>query len=473
MSLRPDTTHWSLSRRQLVVIGGALTILSIVLGVGGAWFASGVAERMSDRMLAASARSISDTIGLERGHITLEIPPSAFGMLEDNARDNVYYSIRHGSRLVTGYAALPQAMLSETSEEKPTFRYGRFLDQDVRIVAEARHLPQTALPVVVQVAETLDERGALTRRMMLGFGLLEATLVGFAVLLIRPAIRWGLKPVTQVQREINSRDPNTIDFTHLDSRDVPPELAGLITGFNQLLTQLGSATERSRRFTADASHQMRTPVAVLRAHIDLLQHHSMYDAETMASIGDIDEATDRLQRLLTQLLSLARVEQDADQYSAALCDAAEVAQKVCVRLAPLAVDRGIDLHLEIETTFLIQIEALLLEEMLSNFVDNAILYNQSGKYVVVRVGSIGNDLYIEVEDDGPGIPQDYHDLVMQRFFRLPRDSQKTGSGLGLSIAAAIAERAGATLRITSAFEMQRFSISAVFPKKVAVKTVKS
>ncbi len=460
--MRLDTTHWSLSRRQLVVIGGAMTILSILLGVGGAWFAGGVAEHMSDRMLAASAQSISDTIGLERGQVTLEIPPSAFGMLEDNARDNVYYSIRHGSRLVTGYAAFPLADAVDVSDEKPSFRYARFLDQDVRVVTEARHLPQTKLPVIIQVAETLDERSALTRKMMLGFGLLEATLVGFAVLLIRPAIRWGLKPVTQVQREISSRDPNTIDFTHLDIRDVPPELAGLITGFNQLLTQLGSATERSRRFTADASHQMRTPVAVLRAHIDVLQHNAAHDPETTASIHDIGEATERLQRLLTQLLSLARAEQEANCQIPTTCDAADVARTVCIRLASQALEKGLDLHLEAETSFAVPIEALLLEEMLMNIVDNAILYNSTGSHVIVRVGAAGNERYIEIEDDGPGIPDEFRDLVTQRFFRLPREQQKTGSGLGLSIAATICERAGASLRFTSESTPRRFAISAVF-----------
>ena len=225
-------------------MGGALTLLAIVLGVGGAWFIEGVAERMSDRMLAASVKSITDTVRAERGQVSLELPPGAFGMLEDSARDNVYYSVHQGSRFLTGYRDFPNPVAIRSSNGSTEFRYDNYLGQRVRVVTEVRRLPQLGEPIIVQVAETLDERGALARSMLLGLVLLEATLVGFAIFLLWPTIRWGLRPVMAVQSQIAARDPDKIDFTPLETSDVTPELSGLVLGFNNLLGQLGPAPER-------------------------------------------------------------------------------------------------------------------------------------------------------------------------------------------------------------------------------------
>jgi two-component system, OmpR family, sensor histidine kinase TctE len=457
-----DHSHWSLTRRQLIVIGGALSGLAIVLAVGGAWFIGGVAERTSDRMLAASVHSIIETTGVEAGEVTLEMPPGAFGMLEDNARDNVYYAVHQGTRLLTGYDDFPKADIAGMSDGSPTFRYDRYLDQRVRVVTEIRHLPQMALPVVVQVAETLDERGALTRRMLIGLVLLELTLVGFAVLLIWPAIRWGLKPVTLVQQQMENRDPAKVDFAPLPLDDVPPELAGLVQGFNRLLGQLGTSTARAQRFTADASHQLRTPLAALRANIDLLKNELPADAKSASSIADIQEATDRLQRLLTQLLALARAEQDEAGGAVSSSDAQSVARAVSARFAPAAAARGLDLIFEAETTFPVQVDELLLEELLANLVDNAIRYNTDGTYVIVRVRHWENVPLIEVEDDGRGIPAHLRERAKERFFRLPNHMDKPGSGLGLSIAIAICQRAGAHLCFRDRENPQAFIIEVRF-----------
>jgi two-component system sensor histidine kinase TctE len=465
MSALFDTSHWSLTRRQLVVIGSALTALAIVLAVGGAWFIGGVSERTSDRMLAASVHSITDTLGVEGAQVTLEMPPGAFGMLEDNARDNVYYTVHQAGRLLTGYGDFPKPDTAGMTDGTPVFRYDRYLGQRVRVASEMRHLPQMSAPVVVQVAETLDERSALTKRMLIGLVLLELALVGFAVVLIWPAIRWGLKPVTTVQKQIDERDPAKIDFTPLPLEDVPPELSGLVGGFNRLLGQLGVSTARSQRFTADASHQLRTPLAALRAHIDLLKKDIPAGGAAASSIADIQEATDRLQRLLTQLLALARAEQEHAEEENAVCDAATVAQRVSTRLAPQAAAASLDLTFDAETTFAVPLDELLLEELLANLIDNAIRYNSKGRYVAVRVARDGSQPVIEVEDDGPGIPKESRERVKERFFRLPQHSVRSGSGLGLSIAIAICQRANAALRFLDRRSPRRFVMQVRFARE--------
>lgn len=446
-----DPSCWSLTRRQLVVIGGALTILALILGVGGAWFIHGVSERMSDRILGASVQSIIETIGVEQGQVTLDMPPSAFGMLEDRARDNVYYSIHQGARVLTGYPKFPRANIEGMRDGEMKFRYDEFLGQRVRVATQIRRLPQSSEPVVVEVAETTDERAALARAMLLGLALLEGAMVSFAAFLVWPAIKWGLQPVTKVQAQLDARDPDKLDFTPLDAGPVPPELSGLINGFNQLLHHLDSATERSRRFTADASHQMRTPLAVLRAHIELLQKQFAGHLEAEASLVDIQEATERLQRLLTQLLALARVEQDQSLGSNPDgCDVTEIARQVCIRFASTALDAGMEIHLESSQDAFLGLEAVLFEELLSNLIDNAIRYGTAADTILVRLVGNPGEIRLEVEDNGPGIPDEMHDYVLERFSRLGRDQSKPGSGLGLSIALAICERVGAVLNFAAA-----------------------
>ncbi|MGN6269921.1 MAG: sensor histidine kinase [Sphingomonas sp.] len=453
--------QWSLARRQFVVIGGALTVVAILLGVGGSWFVNGVAERTSDRVLAASTRAITEKLGVEKGQITLDMPPGAFGMLEDNARDNVFYSIYIGGKFLTGYRDFPAARAPVPDDDLPHFRYDQFHGQRVRVATELRYLPRLKNPAIIQVAETLDERHALARYMLVGLALLEAALVGFAVILIRPAIRWGLKPVTRVQRELSTRETGRIDLTPLSVQGVPPELAGLVSGFNALLEKLSDSVDQARRFTADASHQMRTPLAVLRTHIDVLIHHDVADLDMRQSLHDIDVAADRLQRLITQLLALARAEEGLGTVTRASVNATAVASEICRTFAPRAAAAGLELHFEAPAQCMVQFEPLLFEELLYNLLDNSVRYHGIGSYITVRVIA-GPPAELVVEDDGQGIPPDKLDEMVGRFSRLARDQEKPGSGLGLSIAAAICASMGAELTLRMKTDPRRFLVTVRF-----------
>ncbi len=456
----------SLTQRLLIVLISSLTVVALILGIGGVWFSRGVAEQTADRVLKASARAIAETLAVEDGEITLDLPPAALGMLEDDARDNIYYNIRHNRTLVTGYPDFPfPSSAVVLTPESTYFRYETYRDVKVRVATEVRHLPRINGLVIVQVAETLTERNALESRMLVALAVLEAIFVGVAGLLVWPAVAWSLRPVTRLRRQLDAR--SSADFTPINQRLVPAELGQLVLAFNALLNRLESAVGGMRRFTADASHQMRTPLAVLRAHVAVLRQQGTETPEGKASLHDIDAAVDRLRRLISQLIALARAEEGvAGAAQGQRFDLTALAAESARQLAPAALDHGVEIHFEHpEATIKAFGTPLFVEEMLRNLIENAIRYNVSGGVVTVRVASPDGVPILEVEDDGPGIPEKDYDQVFQRFHRLSRDREHVGSGLGLPIVKTLATAMHAALGLASGADGRGLKVTLTFPTK--------
>jgi two-component system sensor histidine kinase TctE len=423
--------------------------LALVLGAGGAWAIHSIVEAVNDRLLGASARAVAETLEVQDGEITLDLPPWALGMLENTSRDNIYYNVYEGQHLITGYPQLLPPAANEFKARQTMYRYGEYRGQRVRIAAEARRLPRIDDLVVVQVAETLEARWTLSTRMLFQLVVLEVALIALASFLIPIGVRWGMAPLTHIRRGMDAR--TTSDFTPLPIAEVPRELRDLVNAFNSLLARLDSAVEGMRRFTADASHQMRTPLSILRTHIGVLKTQIEERARS-ESIADIEAATDRLQRLLIQLLTLARAE-GAEPSGLALSeiDIEATARSVAEEYAPQALRAGVELHLSIEgrEPFVAHGDKVLLTELLSNLVDNAVRYNGHSGNVIVRVLGEDEHVIVEIEDDGPGIPEDERDKVFTRFYRLNRDQSRPGSGLGLSIVQVLTQILDAKIELLS------------------------
>jgi two-component system, OmpR family, sensor histidine kinase TctE len=292
----------------------------------------------------------------------------------------------------------------------------------------------------VQVAETLEARRALFQRMLIQLALLEAALLALATVLIPSGVRWGIAPLTRLRREMDER--SAADFTPLPLADVPRELRDLLTAFNSLLARLDNAVDGMRRFTADASHQMRTPLSILRTHIGVLKMATTSGAKAQESLADIEAATDRLQRLLIQLLALARAEGVTPSgLELHDIDIAAIARTIAEEQAPPALRAGIEMRFVVDdgVPLLVHGEEVLATEIISNLVDNAVRYNQPGGSVTVRVWGDAEYVVLDIEDDGPGIPEAERHKVLTRFYRLARDQNRPGSGLGLSIVHLLAQ----------------------------------
>jgi signal transduction histidine kinase len=238
------------------------------------------------------------------------------------------------------------------------------------------------------------------------------------------------------------------------STESPDELGSMAQALETLRT---SALEAERlqqamsRFTADASHQMRTPLTILRTHISVLGGLIPTNNEAYSSLKDIQEAADRLQRLLIQLLKLARADggQSLDKESRTI-DLREVIQEIAAKHVPQALEAGIDLHFEAEQrSFPTQANPIMINEIFANLIDNAIRYNKAGGSVVIRLFDDKDKHVVDVEDDGPGIPDAEQDKVFTRFYRLNRDQSRVGSGLGLAIVQSLAATLNAEIKMSA------------------------
>jgi signal transduction histidine kinase len=234
----------------------------------------------------------------------------------------------------------------------------------------------------------------------------------------------------------------------------PDELGSMAQALETLRT---SALEAERlqqamsRFTADASHQMRTPLTILRTHISVLGGLLPKNNEAHSSLKDIQEAADRLQRLLIQLLKLARADggRSLDNESGTI-DLREVIQEIATKHAPQALEASIDLHFEAALRpFPTQANPIMISEVFSNLIDNAIRYNDAGGSVVIRLSDDQGKHVVDIEDDGPGIPEAERDKVFTRFYRLNRDQSRVGSGLGLAIVQSLAATLNAEISMSA------------------------
>ncbi|MCM8736232.1 sensor histidine kinase [Azospirillum sp. A1-3] len=445
----------SLRRRLLTRLLVPLGALAVGLGVGGSALIHGFVQSTHDRLLAGSTLAIAERLAVDddNGEVTVDLPAVAFGMLESQARDSIYYNVAHKGEVITGYLDLPLPDISKMPTNVTVFRDATYRGHAVRVAAQIRRLYGVPQPVLVQVAETTSGRRAVEVDLLLWLTLLEVALVGGSGLLVWGAVGRGLAPLGRLRRVIDSRSARGgMALVPLPLAVVPVEVLPLVIAINGLLARLDQSIGTMRRFTADASHQLRTPLAVLRTHLALLRRFGTDSAEGGAALDDVEGAVKRLERLLVQLLALARADEDAPAVPAApeVTDLRQVAMEVAAEQVPAALAQDIEVRFEGPEDGDAGLRAVgnpvLVGELLGNLLDNAIRYNRPGGTVTVRVGA---GPVLEVEDDGPGIPEAERERVFERFYRLDRPGEppRTGSGLGLAIVRALADRLGAALRL--------------------------
>jgi two-component system sensor histidine kinase QseC len=249
----------------------------------------------------------------------------------------------------------------------------------------------------------------------------------------------GLRPLRQLAGELRNRSPlalSPIDRTHL-----PHEMQPLVEAMNKLLLELSRAFERESRFTSDAAHELRTPLAGLRAQLELARFPDESPAARAESLGKAWLAALRMQHLVTQLLLLCRLDVSA-HLDRATVRLDEIAQRVCADLAPAAVEKNIDLSLDAEPARLEAGNQELLCALLRNLVDNAIRYTPKNGEIGVKIGGKAGEINVEVGDSGCGVAPEDLQRLGQRFRRLS-PALAEGVGLGLSIVARIADLHGA------------------------------
>lgn len=271
----------------------------------------------------------------------------------------------------------------------------------------------------------------------------------------------GLAPIRRLTVEVATRDP--VFLQHLEIADTPKELWPLKQAINTLLDRLAINMEHERRFTGDAAHELRTPMAALRAQLDALRLADNREARIQAQ-QQASATADRLARLVNQLLTLARLDA-IDAAQDVPLNLSELARDLCGEMAPAAVAKGIDLSLQASSTNM-HGEEDALRILLRNLCDNALRYTQAGGRIQVRISQRIEHTRLVVADNGPGVADSQLAELGQRFNRLGRPDT-SGVGLGLSIVLRIVERYRATLTFSNGLDGRGLAVTIDFPDRPA------
>ena len=276
--------------------------------------------------------------------------------------------------------------------------------------------------------------------------------IGLSILVWLELRRRLTEPLRELRETVArlSRGELESTFPVMPCSDEMGALAAALEDLRRAELEARRLQEATVRFTADASHQMRTPLSIVRSHLALLTKRLPRDPAKRAALADIEHAVARLQRLVTQLLSLARAE-TAAVVQADRIDLAQVVRGAAADYLPFAQSKRIDLSFESHGEgHPVTANAAILAELVGNLIDNAIRYTPPGGRVRVRVEENELEPVVEVEDNGPGIPAEERLRVTQRFYRLKRDQGESGSGLGLAIVESLAAVLSAKLSLGEA-----------------------
>jgi two-component system sensor histidine kinase TctE len=470
-SLRGQLLRWLLVPLIALVALNAISVYHNALDA---------ADMAYDRSLLASTRALAERVSVVNGKVVADVPYVALDSFETDTLGRIYYKVTgiHGET-VSGYDDLPPVPANvPRSQAYPAlvrFYHADYNGQPLRIAALLQPVYDDSMRgiALIQVGETLDARRGLSNQILFDTLLWQAGLLLALALLVWFAVRLVLQPLMRLKLEVETRSLN--DLSDVDPALVHKEVRPLVAAMNTAMVRLQSLIASQRRFIADASHQLRTPLTVLKTQAELALREcdrAQADPEQMkAALRDIVRSiaatTDSTVNLANRLLTLARIEhggQGGDHAALSPVALRDVARQVGLELAIAAVTKQIDLSLEGDRPAVVHGQPLLLHELVSNLVDNALRYSPPGGTVVLRVTETADGVALEVEDSGPGIAAAEREKVFAPFYRASATLERNpgGAGLGLAIVRDIAALHGATVTLADAAGPQGLLVRVAF-----------
>lgn len=293
-------------------------------------------------------------------------------------------------------------------------------------------------------------------------------LVLFVAGLMAVALRRGLRPLDVAAQKVAARTATSLE--PISTQEVPQELSLLVTSINGLMSRLSLAFSTQRRFLADAAHELRTPVTALRLQVQLLKR-SKDEAGRAEAEAELEAGIDRSQRLIEQLLHIARFEPEGEPMRLERVDLAALARSVVASMSTKAESRGLDLGVAGGEMVVVEGDADQLTVLLNNLIENALRYTPAGGVVDVEAMMMNGRPTLRVVDTGPGIPEPERERVFGRFYRGQQLSGQAcepgGTGLGLAIVRSIAELHGAAVTLGVAPGGRGLEVRVVFAPQPA------
>ena len=427
----------------------------LVLAIGGvavayAAFTYGrdAAQQSFDRLLVGAANQIAGALRLRDGEVVVDIPISAFELLSLAPRDRVVYGVfGDDGTLITGYDIL------SPPDADGIFFTDSFAGETARFVRVTRQFSERSFlgSVDVIIGQTTEARRELaqqiTRNTLIAVAAIGVGMAALAAL----AVQSALSPLQRIEHDIAARSSK--DLTPVDV-NVPQEISSLVHALNRFIARIERQLHVMRTLIADASHQLRTPIAALRAQAELAAEETDLE-RTLKIVGRIHERSRNLSRLTDQLLSHALIIHRADTVDLEAVDLRTVAAEAVDQTDQSMpdVDRAVRLALP-EAPVMCDGDRLSLAEACKNLINNSLKHGKSP--ITVFVLEQGGHARIGVRDGGTGFPEPMWQTAGSRFAKDAGVSAK-GAGLGLAIVNAVSEAHGGQMRIArpseTAFEV--------------------
>jgi two-component system, OmpR family, sensor histidine kinase TctE len=437
------------SLRAQLLLGILLPVVVLVVFNAASLYQQALqaADTAYDRTLLASAKSIGEQLEVSGNRDALQLNAtvqySALEAFEADNRSRIFYKVSgFDGEPVSGFADLP-APRQGTKAPGP---YAALVDfYDVQYNQEPVRMAVLLQPVsgtqgvgmaTIQVAETLELRKTLARKILFDTVWRQAALIAVIALVVWWAVQSATQPVRQLSQEMGARSAS--DLSPIQTQDSPRELWPLLLATNQVMQRLRHLLSHQKRFVRDASHQLRTPLAVLKTQV---QSALRGDVEPMQALSEIKLTVDRATQLANQMLALAKVEQLRQQDDAPVLDWADITRAVALDLAPLIAQQQIDFDIE-TTSAPVRAHEWALRELTRNLLHNAIAHSPSASTgpnvarLSVRITTAQDRALLTLTDNGPGISSDQRQRLFQPF---ASSGPAHGSGLGLAICGEIVQ----------------------------------
>jgi two-component system, OmpR family, sensor histidine kinase TctE len=411
------------------------------------------ADTAYDRTLLATAKSIGDLLEVntegDRPHLKSTLLYSALEAFEADNRSRLYYRVTgFDGEIVSGFDGLP-AWHGKLPQKGPyaalvDFYDDRYLGTPVRVAVLLQPVTWATGQgmATIQVAETLELRETLARSLLLDTLWQQAALLLLIAGVVVFVVQRATSPVRELSLELRSRAEG--DLAPLGDRAVWRELQPLVASTNHLMGRLNHLLDHQKRFVRDASHQLRTPLAVLKTQVQSAQRG---DVEPHQALAEIGETVERATTLANQMLALAKVEQVRQQADAPVLDWAEIVRGVALDLSALIVERQLDFDLDMQPAA-VRGHEWALRELSRNLIHNAIKHGPHGGRLSIRLIADRHHAALTVSDSGAGLNAAQRTRLFEPFSAgLGESRGRGGSGLGLAICREIVNTLGGQIEL--------------------------
>ncbi len=451
---QPAVRHHSLRRRLLlgILVPVALFIAFNTYSLYRQTLAS--LHTAYDRTLLASAKSISEQLDVkgydDDAQLRAMVPYSALEAFEADNQSQMYFRVSSlQGDLVSGFEDLP-FWRGKIPDRPPyaalvDFYDDQFRDRDVRVAVLLQPVASSEgrTMAVIQVAETLEVRETLALQILWNTLLRQALLVAVIALTVVWVVQRATRPVRQLSEQMQTRPDD--DLSPIAAPLAPYELQPLIAATNSVMRRLRHLLRHQKRFVRDASHQLRTPLAVLKTQV---QSALRGDVEPRQALHEISDTVDRATQLANQMLALAKVEQLRQQSAPTSSRLDEALRTVALEISPLIAQRDLDFGIHTERA-LVPAHEWMLRELSRNLLHNAVRYAPCGSELAVDLRTDGLQATLTISDQGPGIDAE---LAARLFQPFSAGDVRTGSGLGLAICHEIVQALGGKIALTNRVE---------------------